>query len=143
MKDNDDGTLADEFVSQGSSALEGANNGTVPVGSNDATGYFCGHTAGQATGLRKNHYGAVRSAAALSTSSPKVSAPPSLRSGSSCRESYARAQLSAAGQRIDLGGLRVDAADFSITPRRTSQRSRGEHGFVSTSIAPHSSARFF
>ncbi len=75
MADNDDGTLADEFVSQTSSALKGASNLTVPVGSNDATGYFCGQTAGQPTGLLKNHYGAVRSAPGLKIIVDTLSAP--------------------------------------------------------------------
>lgn len=68
MKDAGDGNYADEFVSEASSRLEGANNLTVPEGSNDVSGYFCG-------GLFKNHYGAVRSPAALEKIMTALTAP--------------------------------------------------------------------
>lgn len=58
MKDKDDGSLQDEFVSQGSAALKGANNLTVPTSNPDVSKYFC-------EGLLDDHYGAVRSEAAL------------------------------------------------------------------------------
>ncbi len=59
MKDIKDGTYQDEFVSEGASALKGAQNLTVPLEASDPTGYFL-------KGLFKNHYGALRSEAALS-----------------------------------------------------------------------------
>jgi len=62
---DDDGKQEDEFVSEASSALKGANNLTVPIGSVDATGYFCGQEVGKPTGLLKNHFGPARSDAAL------------------------------------------------------------------------------
>ena len=65
MADHDDGKQEDEFVSEASSALKGANNLTVPIGSVDATGYFCGQEVGKPTGLLKNHFGPARSDAAL------------------------------------------------------------------------------
>lgn len=58
MQDIKDGTYQDEFVSQGSAALLGADNHTVGLASSDQTGYFL-------KGLFKNHYGALRSEAAL------------------------------------------------------------------------------
>jgi len=58
MKDKPDGTFQDEFVSEGSSALKGANNLTVSTGDPDVSKYFC-------NGLLDDHYGAVRSAAGL------------------------------------------------------------------------------
>lgn len=58
MQDIKEGTYQDEFVSEGSSALKGADNHTVPLDANDPTGYFY-------KGLFKNHYGALRSEAAL------------------------------------------------------------------------------
>lgn len=58
MKDKPDGTFQDEFVSEGSSRLNGANNLTVPIGNPDVSKYFC-------DGLLDDHYGAVRSEAAL------------------------------------------------------------------------------
>jgi hypothetical protein len=51
--------LKEEFVSQTSSALKGASNLVVPPTSIDSSKYFCG-------GLFHNHYGALRSDAALS-----------------------------------------------------------------------------
>jgi hypothetical protein len=56
--DPPNGTPQDEFVSQGSAALAGTTNLTVDLADVDPTGYF-------ATGLYKNHYGALRSAKAL------------------------------------------------------------------------------
>ncbi len=55
MQDPKDGTLQDEFVSQGSAALKGATNLTVSLSDIDTTGYFV-------KGAFKNHYGAIRSA---------------------------------------------------------------------------------
>lgn len=59
MQDIPGGTFQDEFVSEGSSKLLGADNRTVPLEANDPTGYFI-------KGLFKNHYGALRSEPALS-----------------------------------------------------------------------------
>jgi pimeloyl-ACP methyl ester carboxylesterase len=75
MADHDDGKQEDEFVSQASSALLGANNLTIPIGSVDATGYFCGQEASQPTGLLKNHFGPARSDAALALIMKALSAP--------------------------------------------------------------------
>lgn len=58
MKDVKEGTLHDEFVSEGSSRLKGARNPTVELSDDDASGYFY-------NGLFKNHYGALRSEPAL------------------------------------------------------------------------------
>jgi pimeloyl-ACP methyl ester carboxylesterase len=58
MKDIKEGTYQDEFVSEGSSALAGAQNFTVGLTDQDDSGYFY-------NGLFKNHYGALRSEAAL------------------------------------------------------------------------------
>jgi MFS transporter, SHS family, lactate transporter len=58
MKDVKEGTYQDEFVSEGSSKLKGARNLTVELTDNDTSGYFY-------NGLFKNHYGALRSDAAL------------------------------------------------------------------------------
>ncbi len=58
MKDVSQGTFQDEFVSEGSSALSGAKNLTVSLQDNDTSGYFY-------NGIFKNHYGALRSEAAL------------------------------------------------------------------------------
>ena len=58
MQDVKEGTYQDEFVSEGASALKGADNKTVPLDANDLSGYFL-------KGLFKNHYGAIRSEAAL------------------------------------------------------------------------------
>jgi hypothetical protein len=54
MKDVKEGTFQDEFVSEGSSRLNGAENRTVELSDNDESGYFY-------NGLFKNHYGAIRS----------------------------------------------------------------------------------
>lgn len=58
MRDIANGSYQDEFVSQASAALAGADNRTVGLEDVDQTGYFFG-------GLLKNHYGACRSEAAL------------------------------------------------------------------------------
>ncbi len=58
MKDIMDGSYQDEFVSEASSHLEGADNRKVDLTDFDSSGYFF-------NGLLKNHYGACRSAAAL------------------------------------------------------------------------------
>lgn len=58
MKDVSQGTYQDEFVSEGASALSSAKNLTVTLQDNDLSGYFY-------NGLFKNHYGALRSEAAL------------------------------------------------------------------------------
>jgi pimeloyl-ACP methyl ester carboxylesterase len=54
MKDIAQGTYQDEFVSQTSASLKGAENKTVDLNDTDATGYFY-------NGSFKSHYGAVRS----------------------------------------------------------------------------------
>ncbi len=58
MKDIADGSYQDEFVSQASSKLAGADNRNINLGDVDESGYFF-------NGLLKNHYGAARSQAAL------------------------------------------------------------------------------
>jgi hypothetical protein len=58
MRDIDNGSYQDEFVSEASSALEGADNRLIELTDVDESGYFFG-------GLLKNHYGSARSAAAL------------------------------------------------------------------------------
>lgn len=58
MKDVKEGTYQDEFVSEGSSKLNGATNLTVDLTSNDLSNYFY-------NGLFKNHMGSIRSDAAL------------------------------------------------------------------------------
>ena len=58
MKDVSQGTYQDEFVSEGSSKLNGANNQTVGLTDNDLSNYFY-------NGLFKNHMGSIRSEAAL------------------------------------------------------------------------------
>ena len=57
MKDITNGSYQDEFVSEASTALEGADNRLIELTDTDDSGYFFG-------GLLKNHYGASRSAAA-------------------------------------------------------------------------------
>jgi hypothetical protein len=52
------GALRDQFVSEGSAALKGATNLTVPVTSPDTSKYFC-------NGLFADHYGPVRSAVGI------------------------------------------------------------------------------
>jgi hypothetical protein len=58
MKDESQGTYQDEFVSEASAALRGADNRLVSLTDTDETGYFY-------NGLFKSHYGAVRSEAGL------------------------------------------------------------------------------
>ena len=58
MQDVKEGTYQDEFVSEGAAMLKGANNLTVSLADNDLSNYFY-------NGLFKNHYGAIRSEAAL------------------------------------------------------------------------------
>jgi len=58
MRDIADGSYQDEFVSERSSALAGADNRLIELDDTDDTGYFF-------NGLLKNHYGAARSQAAL------------------------------------------------------------------------------
>ena len=58
MRDIMDGSYQDEFVSEASTALEGADNRLLELTDVDESGYFFG-------GLLKNHYGSARSAAAL------------------------------------------------------------------------------
>lgn len=58
MKDVSGGTYQDEFVSEASSALAGADNRTVSLSDTDPSGYFY-------KGLFKSHYGAIRSDAGL------------------------------------------------------------------------------
>ncbi len=58
MQDVSQGTYQDEFVSEGSSALNGAKNLTVSLQDDDLSTYFY-------NGIFKNHYGAIRSEAAL------------------------------------------------------------------------------
>jgi hypothetical protein len=58
MQDIKDGAYQDEFVSQGSSKLNGATNLTVGLNDNDLSNYFY-------NGLFKNHMGSIRSEAAL------------------------------------------------------------------------------
>ena len=58
MKDVKEGTYQDEFVSEGSSKLQGANNHTIELTDNDLSNYFY-------NGLFKNHMGSIRSEAAL------------------------------------------------------------------------------
>lgn len=68
MKDVSQGSFQDEFVSEGSSALAGANNQTVALTDNDLSGYFYG-------GIFKNHYGAIRSEAGLTILMDALTAP--------------------------------------------------------------------
>ncbi len=72
MQDNADGTFKDEFVSQGSSGMKGADNVTVSLDDIDTSAYFFGMYSQDGLGLFKNHYGAVRSAAALRTIVGKI-----------------------------------------------------------------------
>jgi pimeloyl-ACP methyl ester carboxylesterase len=58
MKDIKDGSYQDEFVSEGSSKLNGATNLTVGLNDNDLSNYFY-------NGLFKNHMGSIRSETAL------------------------------------------------------------------------------
>jgi pimeloyl-ACP methyl ester carboxylesterase len=58
MKDVSQGTYQDEFVSEASAHLEGADNQLIELTDNDVTGYFY-------NGIFKNHFGAIRSEHAL------------------------------------------------------------------------------
>lgn len=58
MRDIADGSYQDEFVSETSSALAGADNRLIELDDTDDTGYFF-------NGLLKNHYGSARSQAAI------------------------------------------------------------------------------
>jgi hypothetical protein len=58
MRDVKEGTYQDEFVSEGSSKLNGATNLTLALEDNDLSNYFY-------NGLFKNHMGSIRSEAAL------------------------------------------------------------------------------
>lgn len=58
MRDVSQGTFQDEFVSEGSSKLEGATNKTLELTDNDESTYFY-------NGLFKNHMGSIRSESAL------------------------------------------------------------------------------
>lgn len=58
MRDIADGSYQDEFVSESSSALAGADNRLIELDDTDDTGYFF-------NGLLKNHYGSARSQAAI------------------------------------------------------------------------------
>jgi dienelactone hydrolase len=58
MRDIMNGSYQDEFVSEASTALAGADNRKIELTDVDETGYFF-------NGLLKNHYGSCRSAAAL------------------------------------------------------------------------------
>lgn len=58
MRDVSQGTYQDEFVSEASAALKGADNQHLELTDNDLSGYFY-------NGLFKNHFGSVRSEAAL------------------------------------------------------------------------------
>ncbi|HEY8212159.1 MAG TPA: alpha/beta fold hydrolase [Myxococcaceae bacterium] len=58
MKDVSQGTYQDEFVSEASAHLDGANNVLLELTDNDATNYFF-------NGFFKNHFGAIRSVHAL------------------------------------------------------------------------------
>ena len=58
MRDISQGTFQDEFVSQSAAMLAGADNETDELTDQDQTGYFYG-------GAFKNHFGSIRSEAAL------------------------------------------------------------------------------
>jgi pimeloyl-ACP methyl ester carboxylesterase len=58
MRDPPQGALQDEFVSEKSAKLEGAENLTVELSDQDQTGYFY-------NGAFKNHFGSIRSEAGL------------------------------------------------------------------------------
>ena len=65
MQDQPDGSFKDEFVSQASAALKGADNQTVSLDDVDTSAYFFGMYSQDGLGLFRNHYGAIRSGAAL------------------------------------------------------------------------------
>lgn len=58
MRDISQGTYQDEFVSEGSSALLGADNKKLELSDQDTTGFFY-------NGIFKNHFGSIRSEAGL------------------------------------------------------------------------------
>jgi pimeloyl-ACP methyl ester carboxylesterase len=66
MRDIDDGTYQDQFVSEESAALLGADNRLIGLDDVDATGYFF-------DGLFDSHYGAARSQAAIDIVLEKLS----------------------------------------------------------------------
>jgi hypothetical protein len=69
MEDPGDGTFLDEFVSEASAALEGADNLAIAPDDFDTSGYFYRSLVGEGLqdfGLMKNHYGAIRSHTAVS-----------------------------------------------------------------------------
>src|SRR5262249_36547454 len=68
MKDVAQGSYQDEFVSEGSSALKGAKNLTVSLSDNDVSGYFYAPAF-------INHYGSLRSEAALKLLMEALTAP--------------------------------------------------------------------
>jgi pimeloyl-ACP methyl ester carboxylesterase len=68
MRDIADGSYQDEFVSESSSSLKGADNHLLELTDTDDSGYFF-------EGLLKNHYGASRSQAALDIVVEALEAP--------------------------------------------------------------------
>ena len=66
MRDISDGTYQDQFVSEDSARLTGADNQLIDLSDTDDTGYFF-------DGLFKNHYGSLRSQAALDIIMQRVS----------------------------------------------------------------------
>ena len=66
MQDISDGSYQDEFVSEASSRLDGADNRVIGLTDTDESGYFF-------NGLLKNHYGAARSPAAVAIVTEVVS----------------------------------------------------------------------
>lgn len=66
MRDISQGTYQDEFVSEASSALLGADNQLLSLTDNDLTNYFW-------NGLFKNHFGSIRSEAALQIAMNRLS----------------------------------------------------------------------
>lgn len=68
IQDVGDGTFVDEFVSEASSALKGADNATIPLEAIDTSGYFFRDAVGTEPtdyGLLKGHFGSMRSAQAV------------------------------------------------------------------------------
>jgi Alpha/beta hydrolase family len=68
MRDISDGSYQDEFVSESSSALAGADNRLLELTDFDESGYFF-------EGLLKNHYGSCRSQAAIDVLVEALEAP--------------------------------------------------------------------
>jgi hypothetical protein len=68
MRDIADGSYQDEFVSESSSRLEGAENHLLELTDTDESGYFF-------DGLLRNHYGSCRSQAALDIVIETLEAP--------------------------------------------------------------------